>query len=112
LKHHGVLQGVQRSDPAAGSRHADPVVITAYSDRSFSLVTKTPPPSYFLKKAAKIEKGSRPTGRGLCRPGDAWTSAARSRKQKMGGFEPHDLGGAAEMIKGSARSMGLQVVEN
>ena len=44
-----------------------PVVITAYGDRSFTFVTKTPPASYFLKKAAGVEKGSQTTGKGRAR---------------------------------------------
>jgi large subunit ribosomal protein L11 len=87
-----------------------PVVITAFSDRSFSFVTKTPPASYFLKKAAKIEKGSQTTGRGFV--GQVTMSQCREiAKQKMADLNAHDIEAAAEMIKGSARSMGLQVVE-
>ena len=88
-----------------------PVVITAFSDRSFTFVTKTPPASYFLKKAAKIEKGSQTTGRGFV--GQVTMDQCREiAKQKMADLNAHDLEAAAEMIKGSARSMGLQVVEN
>ena len=87
-----------------------PVVITAYSDRSFTFVTKTPPASYFLKKAAKIEKGSKTTGIGFV--GKVTMSQCREiAKTKMADLNAHDLDAAAEMIKGSARSMGLQVVE-
>lgn len=87
-----------------------PVVITAYSDRSFSFVTKTPPASYFLKKAAKIEKGSQTTGRGTV--GKVTKSQIKEiAKQKMQDMNAHDVDAAAEMIAGSARSMGLQVVE-
>lgn len=85
-----------------------PVVITAYSDRSFSFVTKTPPVSYFLKKAAKLEKGSQTPGRGTV----GKISMAQIReiaKQKMVDMNAHDVEAAAEMIAGSARSMGLQV---
>jgi large subunit ribosomal protein L11 len=87
-----------------------PVVITAFSDRSFSFVTKTPPASYFLKKAAKIEKGSKTTGIGFV--GQVTMEQCREiAKTKMADLNAHDLDAAAEMIKGSARSMGLQVVE-
>jgi large subunit ribosomal protein L11 len=87
-----------------------PVVITAYSDRSFNFVTKTPPASYFLKKAAKIEKGSQTTGRGFV--GQVTMAQCREiAKTKMADLNAHDLDAAAEMIRGSARSMGLQVVE-
>ncbi|WP_119304677.1 50S ribosomal protein L11 [Dongia deserti] len=85
-----------------------PVVITAYSDRSFSFVTKTPPASYYLKKAAQIEKGSQTTGRGTV--GTVTMAQCREiAKQKMADLNAHDLEAAAQMIKGSARSMGLVV---
>jgi large subunit ribosomal protein L11 len=85
-----------------------PVVITAYSDRSFTFVTKTPPASYYLKKAAQIEKGSSTTGRGSA--GTVTMAQCREiAKQKMADLNAHDLEAAAQMIKGSARSMGLVV---
>jgi large subunit ribosomal protein L11 len=85
-----------------------PVVITAYSDRSFTFVTKTPPASYYLKKAAKIEKGSSTTGRGSA--GKVTMAQCREiAKQKMADLNAHDIEAAAQMIKGSARSMGLTV---
>ena len=80
-----------------------PVVITAFSDRSFSFVTKTPP-------AAKIEKGSQTTGRGFVGK-VTMTQCREIAKQKMADLNAHDIEAAAEMIRGSARSMGLQVVE-
>jgi large subunit ribosomal protein L11 len=86
-----------------------PVVITAFSDRSFTFVTKTPPASYFLKKAANIQKGSQTTGRGFV--GQVTMDQVREiAKQKMADLNAHDIDAAAEMIRGSARSMGLQVV--
>jgi len=88
-----------------------PVVITAYSDRSFTFVTKTPPASYFLKKAAKIEKGSQTTGRGAVVGKVTMDQCREIAKQKMADLNAHDLEAAAQMIKGSARSMGLEVVE-
>ena len=87
-----------------------PVVITAFSDRSFTFVTKTPPASYFLKKAAKIEKGSQTTGRGSV--GKVTMAQCREiAKQKMADLNANDIEHAAQMINGSARSMGLEVVE-
>jgi large subunit ribosomal protein L11 len=88
-----------------------PVVITAYSDRSFSFVTKTPPATYFLKKAAKIEKGSKTTGLGGFIGQVTMEQCREIAKVKMADLNAHSLEAAAEMIKGSARSMGLQVVE-
>ena len=88
-----------------------PVIITVYSDRSFTFVTKTPPASYFLKKAAKIEKGSKTTGIGAFVGKVTMSQCREIAKTKMADLNAHDLDAAAEMIKGSARSMGLQVVE-
>ena len=88
-----------------------PVVITAYSDRSFSFVTKTPPVSYFLKKMAKIDKGSKTTGIGGFVGQVTMDQCREIAKSKMADLNAHDIEAAAQMIKGSARSMGLQVVE-
>ena len=87
-----------------------PVVITAYGDRSFTFVTKTPPASYFLKKAAGIEKGSQTPGKGTV--GKVTMAQVREiAQQKMVDLNAKDLEGACRMIVGSARSMGLEVVE-
>jgi large subunit ribosomal protein L11 len=88
-----------------------PVVITAYADRSFTFVTKTPPNSYFLKRAAGIEKGSQTTGKG--RPVGQVTMAQirEIAQEKMQDLNAKDLEGAYRMLIGSARSMGLEVVE-
>lgn len=87
-----------------------PVVITAFADRTFTFVTKTPPVSYFLKKAAGVEKGSATTGRSQA----GKVSLAQCREiaeQKMKDLNAHSVDGAVQMIVGSARSMGLEVVE-
>ena len=87
-----------------------PVVITAYADRSFTFVTKTPPVSYFLKKAAGIEKGSKEPGKDSV--GKVTKAQIREIAQKkMQDLNAADVEAAAAMIAGSARSMGLQVVE-
>jgi large subunit ribosomal protein L11 len=88
-----------------------PVVITAYADRSFSFITKTPPNSYFLLKAAKLEKGS--TTAGKTGPiGQITTAQLREiAAQKMKDMNANDVEGAVRMLAGSARSMGLAVVE-
>src|SRR5260370_20080796 len=89
---------------------AIPVVITAYADRSFSFVTKTPPASYFLKKAAGVEKGSQTPSKGFV--GKVTMNQVREiAEKKMKDLNAKDLEGAARMIAGSARSMGLEVVE-
>jgi large subunit ribosomal protein L11 len=88
-----------------------PVVITAYADRSFTFVTKTPPNTYFLKKAAGITKGSQNVGKGAA-SGRVTTSQLREIAEiKMKDMNANDLDGAVRMLTGSARSMGLTVVE-
>lgn len=88
-----------------------PVVITAYADRSFSFVTKTPPNTYFLLKAAGIEKGAAAPGKGAAL-GRVTTSQLREiAAGKMKDLNANDLEGAIRMLAGSARSMGLSVVE-
>ena len=88
-----------------------PVVITAFADRSFAFVTKSPPNSYFLKKAAGVEKGAQTTGKG--RPVGRVTMAQirEIAEQKMQDLNANDIDGACRMLIGSARSMGLEVVE-
>jgi large subunit ribosomal protein L11 len=87
-----------------------PVVITAYADRSFTFITKTPPVSYFLKKAAGIEKGAKEPGKEVS--GKITMAQVREIAQKkMQDLNAADIEAAAAMIAGSARSMGLQVVE-
>jgi large subunit ribosomal protein L11 len=88
-----------------------PVVITCFSDRSFSFVTKTPPASFFLLKAAGIEKGSTTTGRGGTVGKVTMAQIRKIAEQKMPDLNANDIDAAAQMIKGSARSMGLEVVE-
>ena len=87
-----------------------PVVITAFADRTFSFVTKTPPVSYFLKKAAGVAKGSSTTGRGFA--GKVTMAQCREiAEAKMKDLNANDVDGAVQMIVGSARSMGLEVAE-
>jgi len=86
-----------------------PVVITAYKDRTFSFIMKLPPVSYYLKKAAKIEKGNSTPGRSL--EGQVTMKQIEEiAKQKMQDLNAIDLNGAVQMIKGSAVSMGMEVV--
>jgi len=87
-----------------------PVVITAYQDRTFTFTTKTPPASYFLRKAAKLSKGGKTPGRDVA--GKVTMAQVREiAEQKMVDLNANDIDAAAEMIRGSARSMGLEVVE-
>ena len=88
-----------------------PVVITAYGDRSFTFVTKSPPNSYFLKKAAGIEKGSQTTGKGSTVGRVTMAQIREIAEQKMQDLNAKDIDGACSMLIGSARSMGLDIVE-
>ncbi len=85
-----------------------PVIITIYADRSFSFITKTPPASVLLKQAAKIAKGSSEPNR------DKVGSVTRKQieeiaKVKMEDLNAIDMNGAARIIEGTARSMGITV---
>jgi large subunit ribosomal protein L11 len=87
-----------------------PVVITAYADRSFTFVTKTPPASYYLRKAAKLPKGASNPGRET--KGQVTKAQVREiAEAKMADLNANDIEAAMKMIEGSARSMGLAVVE-
>ena len=87
-----------------------PVVITVYQDKSFTFTTKTAPVSYFLKKAASLQKGSQLPGREIA--GKVTLSQVREiAEQKMNDLNAVDMEGAVSMISGSARAMGLEVVE-
>jgi large subunit ribosomal protein L11 len=87
-----------------------PTVITVYADRSFSFTTKTPPASFLLKKAAKIQKGSSETGKSTV--GNIKRSQLREiAETKMKDLNANDLDAATKIIEGSARAMGLNVVE-
>ena len=88
-----------------------PVVITAYGDRSFTFVTKSPPNTYFLKKAAGIDKGSQTTGKGSTVGRVTMAQIREIAEQKMQDLNAKDIDGACRMLIGSARSMGLDVVE-
>ena len=87
-----------------------PVVITAYGDRTFTFITKTPPVSHFLKKHANITKGASNPGKEVA--GKITTAQIiEIAKVKMKDLNANDVDAAARMIRGSAVSMGLQVVE-
>lgn len=87
-----------------------PVVITAYEDRSFDFVTKTPPASYFLKKAAKVQKGSGEPNKN--KVGKVTVAQIREiAEAKLKDMNAVTVEAAMESIKGSARSMGLEVEE-
>ncbi len=95
-------QGLEKNMPI-------PVVITAYSDRSFTFVTKQPPNTYFIMKAAKIEKGTQTPG--TKNVGTITMAQVREiAEKKMQDLNANDIEAAMQMIIGSARSMGVQVV--
>ena len=87
-----------------------PVIITTYQDRSFTFEMKTPPVSYFLKKAAGLQSGSKTPGREKIGKVTR-TQVKEIAEQKMKDLNASDVEAAMKMIEGSARSMGLQVVE-
>ncbi|MFY9734776.1 MAG: 50S ribosomal protein L11 [Rhodoplanes sp.] len=87
-----------------------PVLITIYADRSFTFEMRTPPISYFLKKAAKLEKGAKATGR------DKAGAVTRAQVKEIAEKKMKDLNcdtveAAMRMIEGSAKSMGIEVRE-
>ena len=87
-----------------------PVVITAYSDATFSFVTKTPPASFLIRKAAKLNKGANKPGYEVV--GSITLAQAKEiAEAKMQDLNAVDIDGAVMMVKGSARSMGIEVVE-
>ena len=88
-----------------------PVVITAFADRTFSFITKTPPNTYFLKKAAKVDKGSQTVGKSAPIGQITMSQLREIAEQKMKDMNANDVDGAVRMLAGSARSMGLTVVE-
>lgn len=96
-------QEIEKSTPI-------PTVITVYADRSFSFITKTPPASYLLKKAANLKSGSKEPGK--VSAGTITLSAVKQiAETKMADLNANDIGQAIKIIEGSARSMGLEVVE-
>ena len=87
-----------------------PTVITVYADRSFSFVTKTPPASFLIKKAANLKSGSKEPGK-VSAGTIKRSQLAEIATTKMADLNANDIEQATKIIEGSARSMGLQVVE-
>jgi large subunit ribosomal protein L11 len=86
-----------------------PVIITAYQDRSFTFEMKQPPVSYFLKKAAKIDKGSQTPGKGAKSGRITRDQIREIAEKKMVDLNCDSVESAMAMIEGSARSMGMEV---
>ena len=88
-----------------------PVVITVFADRSFTFITKTPPAAVLLKKAVGLEKGSAEPNR--TKVGSVTREQCREiARAKLPDLNATDLESAANMIAGTARSMGLEVVDS
>ena len=87
-----------------------PTVITVYGDRSFTFVTKTPPASFLIKKAAKLKSGSKEPGK-VSAGKIARSKLTEIAEMKMKDLNANDLEAATRIIEGSARAMGLEVVE-
>ena len=87
-----------------------PTVITVYADRSFSFETKTPPATYLLKKAINLKSGSKEPGK-VSAGTIKRSQLAEIAQTKMADLNANDIDQATKIIEGSARSMGLQVVE-
>jgi len=86
-----------------------PTVITIFEDKSFTFVTKTPPASYYLRKAAKLSKGGTLPGREIA--GKVTMAQCREiAQEKLRDLNTSDVEQGAKMIAGSARAMGLEVV--
>jgi large subunit ribosomal protein L11 len=87
-----------------------PTIITVYADRSFTFVTKTPPATFFIKKAANLKSGSKEPGK-VSAGTIKRSQLAEIAQAKFADLNANDIEQATKIIEGSARSMGLQVVE-
>ena len=87
-----------------------PTVITVYADRSFSFETKTPPATYLIKKAVNLNSGSKEPGK-VSAGTIKRSKLAEIAEVKMKDLNANDIEAATKIIEGSARAMGLQVVE-
>ena len=87
-----------------------PTIITVYADRSFSFVTKTPPATYLIKKAINLKSGSKEPGK-VSAGKIARSKLAEIAQVKMPDLNANDIDAATKIIEGSARAMGLDVVE-
>ncbi len=87
-----------------------PTVITVFADRSFTFVTKTPPASFLIKKAANLKSGSKEPGK-VTAGKIARSELSKIAELKMADLNANDIDQATKIIEGSARSMGLEVVE-
>ncbi len=87
-----------------------PTIITVYGDKSFSFITKTPPATFLIKKALNLKSGSKEPGK--LSAGKITTAQLEEiAKIKMADLNANDIAAATKIIEGSARAMGLEVVE-
>jgi large subunit ribosomal protein L11 len=96
-------QEIEKSTPL-------PTIITVFADRSFTFVTKTPPASYLIKKAANLKSGSKEPGK-VSAGTIKRSQLAEIAQTKFADLNANDIEQATKIIEGSARSMGLQVEE-
>ncbi|MEE4451273.1 50S ribosomal protein L11 [Novosphingobium resinovorum] len=87
-----------------------PTIITVYADRSFTFVTKTPPATFLIKKAAGLKSGSKEPGK-ISAGKIKMSQLAEIAQVKMADLNANDIDAATKIIAGSARAMGLEVVE-
>ncbi|MEK7343053.1 MAG: 50S ribosomal protein L11 [Pseudomonadota bacterium] len=87
-----------------------PTVITVYADRSFTFITKMPPATYLIKKAANLKSGSKEPGK-ISGGKIKRSQLAEIAQTKMPDLNANDIEAATKIIEGSARAMGLEVVE-
>jgi large subunit ribosomal protein L11 len=87
-----------------------PTVITVYQDKSFTFITKTPPATYFIKQAISLKSGSKNPGKDVVGK-ISRTQLREIAEKKMKDLNAADLDAASKIIEGSARSMGLEVVD-
>ena len=88
-----------------------PTVITVYADRSFSFITKTPPASFLIKQAAGLKSGSTTPGKGAAVAKIKQSQIRSIAEVKMPDLNANSIEMAMKTIEGSARAMGLEVVE-
>ncbi len=98
------------NDQTKGLDGPIPVVINAYKDRSFDFTTKLSPMSYMIKKAAKLKKGSQTPGLGVIAKITP-EQVKEIAEAKMQDLNANDIDAACRMVEGSARSMGIEIVE-
>lgn len=107
-----IMDFCKKFNAATSNRKGEtvPVVITVFEDRSFGFVTKTPPVSELLRTKAKVKKGSSTPGTASA-GSVSWSDVEEIAKIKMVDLNAIDIDGAKKIVAGSARSMGLKVVD-